>query len=439
MAFDPDAYLAKKGLAQRDSEANGSGRSSAARDGLKLPLKFLEGAGRKVRQTTFDPAARFLGKMGVPGMMEAVEFHQNADAERPLGGAGKAGGTVADVAMLAIPQGIGKGILAKGATIGAAGAGIHQAQSYGETGEINPAAAAGETALTAATMGAGSKIPGGLKNTAAGYLQLLTRAPKRLERGMNPPTFSGFKQALENKIFPILKGGYKVAEKRGIAKQVERDAEKIDILKAAGIRGNADEAVMDAEAAIAGRSGGRRGLLPSQKQAGTRQMDEYRGAAKDPYYGTNPADMEPDKFLDLRKMADENANFVQGQTPVGLDLASQEFRTAAENQLGRKMTGKAGERRYLDLKNQMAELAPVLEAFNEKAVSNYSFAPEAVTGVVGSMYGNPMLALVPAARRLPQVAPAIYETGRAAGSKTARRGGRAALDLSRSALFGRDE
>lgn len=448
MAFDPDKYLATKTKSYNPEAAPSAARSAAqlGKDVAARAPGFLSGVLNKTRETTSQPVLRFLANSGFKPAQEEIKALEDFRASHTPAPGEKMGEFAADVGMLMAPTPLSKakapttlGKIGKLIGFGAQGAAQHQAQNYAKSGEVSPADAAGEVALTTGVMGAGSAIPSGLKNTAAGYLQLLTRAPKRLERGMNPPTFSGFKQALENKIFPILKGGYKAAEKRGIAKQVERDAEKVALLKDAGVRGNADEAVLEAEAAIAGRSGGRRGLLPSQKQSGTRQLDEYRGAAKDPYYGTNPADMEPDKFLDLRKMADENANFVAMKTPDGLDLASQEFRTAAENQLGRKMAGKGGERRYLDLKDQMAELAPVLEAFNEKAVSNYSFAPEAVTGAVGAMYGNPMLALIPAARRLPQVAPALYETGRAAGSKTAKRAGRTSLDLSRSALFGRDE
>ncbi len=153
-----------------------------------------------------------------------------------------------------------------------------------------------------------------------------------------------------------------------------------------------------------------------------------------PSYGELPAE----GLIDLRKMADNNANFVQGKTPAGLDLASQEFRTAAENQLGRKMAGKPSAKRYDELKDKMAELAPVLEAFNEKAISNYSWAPELISGVVGSASGlGPLPIALTAARRIrarryPGIAPALYETGRAAGSKVTRKTGKAALDLGRA-------
>lgn len=406
---------------------------------LPFTTGMVRGAVKKGAETTTVPLMRMLANAGLPWAQKEIEKVE-AYNQTEKGPGEKFGGLAADVAMLSNPALKGAGVLARGAAAGAQGAAQHQAQNYGAKGEIDLGDAALETGITAATMGAGSKIPGGLKNTAAGYLQLLTRAPKRLERGMNPPTREGFKQALDEGIFPILKGGYRTAEKRGIQKQVARDAEKTGILDAAGVRGNAGETLMDAEAAIRSRSGGRRGLLPAQKGAGIKQLDQYRRAAKDQYYGS-PVDMEPGKFIDLRKLADENANWVQGKTPEGLDLASQEFRRAAEDQLGKKITGKAGSARYGQLKDEMAELAPVLEAFNEKAVSNYSLGPELISTLLGVSTGNPLLALAPAARRVPQVAPALYETGRAAGTKTARRAGKGMVDLARSGMFspGEDE
>jgi hypothetical protein len=415
---------------------------------------MARGAVNKVRETTSQPILRFLANAGLPSARKESEGLDSFNQTHKPGTAEKVGGVLADAAMMMAPTPLGKTSvpanaakmqkflagLTRGGAAGAQGAAQHQAQNYGATGEVSPGEAAGEIALTTGTMGVGNAIPAGVKNTAAGYLQLLTRAPKRLERGMNPPTTAGFRQALENKIFPIFKGGFKEAERRGIAKQVSRDAEKTGILDAAKVQGNAPAAIKEAEASILGRSGGRGGLLPTQKSEGISQLDEYRGAYRDPHYQADQFGYMPaEKFLDLRKMADQNANWVQGKTPAGLDLASQEFRTAAENQLSRKMAGKAGEKGYTKIKDEMAELAPVLEAFNEKAISNYSLGPEMISALLGASVGQPYLALAPAARRLPQVAPAMYEVGRAAGSNTAKRGAKVALDLGRASYYGMQE
>ncbi len=448
MAFDPDAYFAKKYGPQSPGVVNQPTSKKAENIGefLKQEAPFVtgaipdmvKGAANKVRETTSQPILRFLANAGLPSARSEIqkidEFNQGHTKNLPE----KIGGTVADAAMMMAPTPAGKmGLFGRAAGAGLQGAAQHQAQNYAKTGEVNPGDAITETGATMALMGAGSAIEPALKSGAANYLQLLTRAPKRLERGMNPPTTAGFRQVLEKKLFPILKGGYREAEKRGIAEQVAKDAEKTALLDAAKIRGNAPAAIKEAEAAIAGRSGGRGGLLPTQKGEAISQMGEYRGAYRDPHYQANNfGDMAPEKFLDLRKMADQNANFVQGKTPAGLDLASQEFRTAAENQLSRKMTGKPGEAGYNKIKSEMAELAPVLEAFNEKAISNYSLGPEMISTLMGASVGHPWLALAPAARRLPQVAPALYEVGRAAGTKTARKAGKAAIDLGRAAYFG---
>jgi hypothetical protein len=421
------------------------------RNGLAEIPGFAKGALNKVRETTSQPILRFLASKGFkPAQQEMEGIDSFRATHNPVPGE-KAGEFAADVGMLMAPLPGGKvkaataagkfGLgAARALATGAQGAAQHQAQNYSRTGEIDAGDAALETAATAALMGGGSAAAPALKKGAAHYLQLLTRAPKRLERGMNPPTTKGFEQVLENKMFPIFKGGYREAEKRGIAKQVARDAEKVSLLNASKVRGNAPAAIREAEQSIMGRSAGRKGLLPTQKGEAIAQMGEYRGAYRDPGLKANRfGDMDAESFLDLRKMADQNANFVQGKTPAGLDLASQEFRTAAEKQLSRKMAGKPGEARYIDLKDEMAELAPVLEAFNEKAISNYSLGPEMISTLLGASVGQPWLALAPAARRLPQVAPALYEVGRAAGNKGVKRAGKATLDLGRAASFGREE
>lgn len=402
---------------------------------------FLKGVIKKGSETTTVPLMRLLGNMGVPGVGREVEKWNQERQTEPMPGQ-KLGEVATDFAMLAAPTPFGKaGAVGKVIAPAMQGVAAHQAQEYGKTGEMNPKDAATEAAIATALPVVGGKAAdaasGTIKTGAAGLLQLLTRAPKRLERGMNPPTLSGFKQALEERIFPIVKGGYKTAEKRGIAKQVERDAEKIALMDQAGIRFNAPGAIKEAEGEIMSRAGGRRGLLPSQMGSGVKQLEQYSQAIEHPSYGMNRGGfMAPKQAIDLRKMADENANWVQGKTPEGLDLASQEFRTAAEKQLGRRMQGKAGEARYNQLKQEMADLAPVLEAFNEKAISNYSIGPELATGLIGSLGGNPWIGAIPAIRRAPQIAPAFYELGRGVGSEGAKYLGRQGLNLGRSATYG---
>ena len=507
----------------------------------------VKGAVNKVRETTSQPILRFLANAGVPSARAEIQKIDQFNQGRTPSTAEKVGGVIADAGMMMAPTPAGKlGIFGRAAGAGLQGAAQHQAQNYAKTGNVDVGQGITETGATMALMGAGAAVEPALKSGAANYLQLLTRAPKRLERGMNPPTTAGFKQALEKRLFPILKGGYKEAEKRGMALQGTRNAERGAILDANQVAANPDEILQAAKESILSRGSGSRGLLPSQMEKAVGQLEEYRAAANHPslgrqsevvdkyaeshpirmYHGTRSEfkDFKPDEagniyatttpeaaathayadrllmgvkpdainsqganirplkvskdylgdlikngeenahyygpldpskvlpayegisrvpgkmpgrnLVDLRKMADQNANFVQGKTPEGLDLASQEFRTAIENRLGKEMAGKPNAARYQNIKGDMAELAPVLEAFNEKAISNYSLGPELISTLLGASVGQPWLALAPAARRLPQVAPALYEVGRAAGSKTVRRAGKAALDLARATTYG---
>lgn len=425
------------------------------KEGLAEIPGFLKGAANKVRETTSQPILRFLAEKGFgPAQREMEGIDSFRANHTPVPGE-KAGEVAADFGMLMAPLPGGKvkaastmgrflAGLGRSTAMGAQGAAQHQAQNYAQTGDVDLGAAALETGAGAVLGGAGQAAAPAAKWLGVKTLSGLTRAPKRLERGMNPPTDAGFEQALENRLVPILKGGFREAEKRGMNLQMLRDAEKKTILDAAKVRGNAPAAINEAESAIRGRVTGSRGLLPTQQQQGIGQMAEYEGAWRQPGAGANRfGDMSGADFIDLRKMADQNAKFVEGKTPMGLDLASQEFRTAAEDQLLRKMQGKGGEKRYIDLKRQMAEIAPVLEAFDEKAVSNYSWAPEIGSGTITALTTqNPTAAAlataIPAIRRYPGIAPLLYETGKGVGSKPAKKTAKAAFDLSRAYLSNQD-
>lgn len=163
-------------------------------------LRGIEGAGRKVRQTTVQPLFRLLGSMGVPGMREAVESMQETDKERDLGAAGSIGGGIADVAMIATPQGMGKTLLSKAATAGAAGAGMHQAQNYGQTGEVSPGEAFVETGIATAIPYLGSKVAPLFKGAGKGVIRSVVQPTGKMKNPNLEPALSsskGLKKYLE--------------------------------------------------------------------------------------------------------------------------------------------------------------------------------------------------------------------------------------------------
>lgn len=432
--------------------------------GVSGTPEFIRGASRKVMTTMGEAPLRALGALGLPMAKAAVDKFEAHKQATPLGPAGDQGAMAADVGMMMYPTPFGKaraattlgrvglGLL-KAGELGAQGAIQHQAQNYGQTGNVDVGKGLEEASIGTALAGAGSAAAPALKWMGVKTLEGLTRAPKRIERGMNPPSYAGYEQALKERIVPLV-GAFGKAEKRGMALQGTRDAERGAILDAEGIRANGPTVLRNAVNSIASRGTGSRGLLPSQMDNGIEQMREYGRALQHPDHlmtldrnAVNYGEMPGRQMVELRKMADQNAKFVAGKTPEGLDLASQEFRTAAEDHLGQRMAGKSGEKRYGEIKSKMAELAPVLEAFNDKAVSNYSWAPEligAMTGAgLGVGTGSTALGLAPlalaAARRYPGVAPLLYEGGRAAGSGLARFAGKGALSLGRSIAFGGHE
>jgi len=405
---------------------------------------FLIDAGRRIAESGPIPAARFLGKLGLPMGKRIVENYEKDLRENPS--PGTMGGVAGDMMVQGLPIGKIKG-LAGLLKLGVQGAGIHQAQNYAKTGEVNPGDAALETALGAAAGGVGAKIPGFLKGAGVKSLEVLSHAPKRLESGMNPPTSAGFRQALDKRLVPIMawgKGAFRKADERGLGVQLAGDAQKKALLAKEGVEGNLLSNISDAEAAIRSRSTGSKGLLPKQMEDAVDQLGQYDLAARSPRVGMAPSGaVSGEAAIEQGKMAGANSRWVEGKTPPGLDLASQEYYRANQDNLMRGMTGKPSEGAYRTVKKEMADLAPVLEAFHEKARTNYSAFPELIgtgTGIgAGLATGNLGVALAPvalaASRRYPGMAPLLYESGRGFESKFGTQAARRALDLGRAAIF----
>jgi hypothetical protein len=421
---------------------------------------LARGAFNKFRQTTSIPILRFLDSRGVLNAKDELAAAEQEFNRPDKSGAEKVGEFAGDMGMLMAPTPFGKAGLpqkagkwwraalssARGAALSSArGAAQHQAQNYGATGEIDAGKGAEETAVGTGAMLAGSAVPPIFKWLGVKTLQGLTRAPKNIMKGYNKPTKKGFEQALEERLVPIVKGGFGEAERRGMKLQGARDDLRADLLTKEGVSVNLLGALKEAERDIQGRVTGSRGLLPSQRGQAISHLKDYRGAAKEVINkgGFKGGFVPGAEAVEQRKLADANASFIKGKTPAGLDLASQAYRESLENQLLRGMQGKGEEMAYKANKAKMAELAPVIEAFGDKALSNYSWAPELISGTMGGVGGMATgrmdLALLPlamtAARRYPGVAPLLYETGRAAGSRGGRLVGNMALSAARTAKY----
>lgn len=442
MAFDPDKYLESK--APKKAENLGEFIKQKAPFTTGTVPAFARGAVNKVRQTTSQPVLRFLANAGLPSAREEIAKIDEFNQGRTPSTAEKAGGLVADVAMMAAPTPMGKGgVLARGMAAGAQGAAQHQAQNYAKTGEIDPASAAIETGATAVTMGAASKIEPILKWLGVKGLQGLTRASKSIQKGANPPTTKGFQQALENRLVPIVKGGYGEAEKRGMALQGARDAERARLLSQEGIKTNVRGDLAAARRELQGNVTGSSGMLPEDIEAATGVIPQLDLAARSA--GMNKGGyMEGPDAIEFRKMLDQYSKFQPEKVSKGTAAAAEASRRKIEDQLLTRMAGRSSEGAYKGIKQDMGELAPVLNAFGDKAVSNYSFFPELIGAGLGGAAalggGSLSLGMIPlalaASRRYPGSAAILYEGGRAAGSKGVKQAAKTALDLGRSSYYG---
>jgi hypothetical protein len=410
----------------------------------------VEGAGRKVRQTTVQPLFRALGAMGLPGFDEAVEGMQEGDKARPLGTAGKVGGGAADLAMLT--AGPAKSILG----MAASGVAQHQAQNYGRDGSIRPGEAVAEGVFSTALPGVGKLVAKGGKNLAPKVLENLTK--RAMKGGDNPVDWD---YALRNKLVPYF-GGAKEISARTAPKIAARDELRDNLLDQSGAKVNIMESIKKTLKNLrrnVGSEGSERITAGQLSKAEPYADDALLTAkaqdrrAKAGFADNAPADLanegvfareyrdvlEDDLLTSMRPkdteaMSKEIARASKRGGPQEIDLAIK-ANQAQEGRFGRYSANKA----------TLGKLTPIDIAAQDMAKAPHKLGLMIDIGLGGAAAGAPLVgdndirkAGIPlailAARRgatTPGGARMLYEAGRGGGRKS----GRALLDLARSATF----
>ncbi len=424
--------------------------------------RFLRGALRRTMETAGEAPLRFLGNHGVPGAQKIVADYEKHKQATPLGTAGKLGGMAGDIGM-AYATG-GTGVVAPALAMAAQ----HQANNYGRTGEVNPGEAALDAGLGIALPAVGNQIGPLLKKWGVGAVRRGLGIPAKMMKGPNPIDIP---YALENRIIPVHGGAAKIKENTGEMLGTA-DNQINDALERLGILFNAPKAAAQARKGISARveEAGPRGILPHQEEAALPWTEDYvrqaermaqkEGVYSEPWDGMLPATLGKK----LRQTAQGNANYVAGKTPQGLDLASEEFGRAANNQMDEAVDLAAGNDglksyrqgdranadAYRTAREESKKLTPLNKAAaeDEARTKKLGLTADLMMGAfgTGAAFSHP-ISIIPAAGAIgarnlfftPGGGRILYEGGRAAGNPLVRKAGRGMIDLGRSAYFGQGD
>lgn len=430
-------------------------------------VEMLRGALNEVRATTSQPILRFLAKHGYKPAQSEMADIDAFNATHQKSGLEKTGETAADVGMLFAPTPFGKtGFVGKALVPAAQGALQHQAQNYARTGQVSPGEAIGETALGTAIPVVGGKIPGYLQKLGVGAARRGLGIPAKMLKGANPIDIG---YALKNRLIPFFGGAEKVAENTGTMLGTATN-QADEALGRLGVLYDVPKAAEAARKGISARvgAGGKQAITSAQEEAALPWVEDYintaeKVAKKHGFYDESWAGHLPGNLgTNLRQTAQNNASYVAGKTPLGHDLASEEFARATNEQLDEAVR-RAGDDAYKTYRKGDKALADAYETAREESRKltplNLAAKDEAIKtrrlglGIdlalagfgTGAAFANP-LSLIPAtatigARHLlftPGGGRMLYEAGRGLGSDLGTTAGRAALNLGRSAYFGRD-
>jgi hypothetical protein len=456
MAFDPDAYFAKRKASQE-----GSGSLNPA---PRIPaLDFLGGAGNTVDKTFIKPLNRLFGS----------NLPMTGDPESSGTLAGKIGETGMDLGMMAAtPAGKFK-ILAPALT----GTAQHQLQTFGKTGTVSPGMAALETGSSIAIPGIGGKLGEWLKGIGVESARRGLAPAVKMMKGANP---IDIEYALQNRLIPITGGAAKM-KPRLEARSGEVDEQLAKMLEARGVNLNnidASKKTDDVIAYLEGKSklnaGAGKAMEGAKDQAtenAAKRASTFRETPTGKFkpdqksiladqYGNHtitpgeeivqrtPEMVQGRAARDLRKLADENARYdrVSNPVPPPGSTYNRIYRNQIENDLSKKMGATDLAVPYAEGRQELRKLTPLLDLAENTAAKTpkVGLGLDLAMGSVGGAgaFANPW-ALVPAAgaiatRRMlmsPGGGRILYEAGRGAGADATRKGGRRVLDIGRSAIF----
>ncbi len=456
---EPGQSLAEKvGLGKQDLEQSPT-------------VQLLRGATNKIRETTSLPIMRFLAEHNLPFAGEAKKELPGMEAEinhPDKTGMEKAGGMAADMGMMALPAAKGAELSAKipylaskfpavakafGMTL--PGVVEHQAQDYGATGEVKPVQGAAEAVAGTALPVVGNKFGPVLEKMGIGAARRGLDVGKKALSGANPVDIA---YALKNRLIPFFGGGAKMAET--LTPKVSGADEALgNMLEKAGVNLNAPDAMrktgealkrLESRSSINALRDGN-GLPTSygkgMNDAADVATNNARTRASMVDEESAPLIVPGKSARELRQLADKNAkyNSVENPTPPAASTFNRAYRNQIEDQLAGKMQQTDLAEPYAATRSELRKLTPLLQAAenSSKQPHRMGLGIDAVLGGEGliraASHGSPS-AMLPelaaiGARRLaftPGGGRMLYETGRAAGSKLARKGGKAALLAARS-------
>lgn len=483
MAFDPDAYFAKREAAKGQANtskavntpSNGEPVGPAAAHSLDAPLRFLRGGSRRVMETLGEAPLRGLADLGLPFAKKAVEGFEAHKKETPLGTAGDLGGAAADVGLLMAPTPFGKaGTVTKAASMAGQGVLQHQAQNYAREGAIRPGEAAAEMAISTAIPVAGQAVAKGAKWAAPKILENLTK--RAMKGGDNPVDWT---YALRNKLVPYF-GGAKEISARTAPKVAARDNLRNELLDKSGSKVSITDAInrtlKNLRKNVGGEGSGR-------ITAG--QMSKAEPFADDVLLTAKAQTVTGKRAVNLRKIADDRAKAgFDDKASAELQaegVFNREYRDQLEDGLLNSMRPKdavamsgeisrAAKRggpaeidlalaaneaqkgrfgRYAANKQTLSKLTPIDIAAQDMAKAPHKLGTMIDLGLGATALGAPFVGDNDATKAIPALtllaakrgattpggARMLYEIGRGAGNKT----GRAMLNLGRTGAFSHSE
>lgn len=419
---------------------------------------FMAGAANKTRETVSQPILRMLAKMGYgPAKQEMEQIDSWRSQHKPVAYE-RAGEIGADMGLAAATGGAG----VVGPAIGMAAQ--HQLQNYARTGDIKPGEAALDAGAGVALPYVGNKVGPLLKKIGVGAARRGLGVSAKMMKGANP---IDIEYALQNRIIPVRGGAAKVKENAGTMLGVADDQTNAALEKL-GILFDAPKAAAQARKGVSSRvdDAGVGGILPHQEESALPWLEDYtrqaermakkEGVYSDPWDGMLPATLGKK----LRQTAQQNAKYNPARpAKEGLDLASEEFARAANNQMDNavdlaadqslksyRQGDKGAVDAYRTAREESRKLTPLRQAAEDEAAKSrrLGLTADIAAGAFGTglAFHNPS-ALIPAALAIggrnlltsPGGGRMLYEAGRGLENNVLKKGARRTLDLGRSAIF----
>ncbi len=355
----------------------------------------------EARQTFQDPIMQIASKFGLPFAQKILEQSKEEDKGDTTTAAklGKAGTDIG----IGI-SGMGKGIqaaesvpffaskypiVAKAFGMTVPGVAAHQAQTFGQTGQVDPKAAAEETALGTA-VGTGGMAAGKKMLTAApGLLRWILNVGRKDMDGANAPDAKSW---LENKLIPFFGGAKAINPEvaQGLpnasipgslqSKIAELDKSRSGLLDAAKVNLNHPDVMRKVgtrQAGLEASSKANSGEGVLMNPAADQAVKNAREVASMTDEDGTPILVPGSKSVGLRKLADLNSKYDRISNPLpppGVKF-NRMYRKEVEDQLAGKMRDLAQPDQtaaYNDARKQLRLKVPL-----EEVTADYLNSPHA--------------------------------------------------------------